>query len=176
MFKRRDFIKSLGLTSAAWLGMGDTVFAGIKKELPILNFPSVFNVIRIKGRVSSGGKGLSGVAVSDGRLVVQTSASGEFELISGNDRDFVFVSLPAGFEIPRQANGSAAFFQRIDKTKAEQSFQFELKRSSASDDNHHFLLLSDTQIQDDYDAGQLLTVAAPDVQKTVANLNDPNLF
>src|SRR5690606_11378205 len=30
--------------------------------------------------------------------------------------------------------------------------------------------------QDDYDAGQLLTVAAPDVQKTVANLNDPNLF
>src|SRR5690606_9551423 len=106
----------------------------------------------------------------------QTSASGEFELISGNDRDFVFVSLPAGFEIPRQANGSAAFFQRIDKTKAEQSFQFELKRSSASDDNHHFLLLSDTQIQDDYDAGQLLTVAAPDVQKTVANLNDPNLF
>jgi hypothetical protein len=176
MFKRREFIKSLGLTSAAWLGMGDTVFAGIQKELPVLGPPAVFNVIRIKGRVSSGGKGLPGVVVSDGRLVVQTNTSGEFELISGNDRDFVFVSLPAGFEIPKLANGSASFFQRIDKTRTEQSFQFELKRSATTDENHHFLLLSDTQIQDEYDAGQLLTVAAPDVQKTVASLNDPNLF
>src|SRR5690606_28971589 len=96
--------------------------------------------------------------------------------ISGNDRGFAFVSLPAGFEIPRPANGSAAFFQRIDKTKAEQSFQFELKRSSASGDHPHLLLLSDAQIQDEYDAALLLTVAAQDVQKTVANLNDPNLF
>ncbi len=176
MFKRRDFIKSLGLSSVAWLGMGDAVLAGIQKELPVLDLPSMFNPLRVRGKVSSAGKGIAGVAVSDGRIVAKTDANGDFELISGSDRDFVFVSMPAGFELVKQANGSASFFQKIDKSKAEQSLQFDLKKSANSDGNHHFLLLSDTQIQDDYDAGQLLTVAAPDVQKTIASLNDPNLF
>ncbi|OOG74844.1 calcineurin-like phosphoesterase family protein [Algoriphagus sp. A40] len=176
MFKRRDFIKSLGLTSVAWLGMGDSVLAEIQRKFPVSSLPSLFSPIRIRGKVSSAGKGLSGVAVSDGRLVVQTNAAGEFDLISGTDREFVFVSLPSGFDIQKQANGSASFFQAIDKTKAEQSLSFELKKASNSDSNHHFLLLSDTQIQDEYEANQLLTVAAPDVVKTIASLNDPNLF
>lgn len=176
MFRRRDFIKSLGLTSVAWLGMGDSVLAEIQREFPVSSLPSLFSPIRIKGKVSSEGKGLAGVSVSDGRLVVQTNAAGEFELISGTDREFVFVSLPSGFEIQKQANGSASFFQAIDKTKAEQSLSFELKKAANSDENHHFLLLSDTQIQDEYEANQLLTVAAPDVVKTIASLNDPNLF
>ncbi|WP_332910513.1 metallophosphoesterase N-terminal domain-containing protein [Algoriphagus boritolerans] len=67
------------------------------------------------------GQGVQGVAVSDGRMVAQSNSSGEFELISGTDRDFVFVSLPAGYEIQKQANGSASFFQRIDPTKSEQN-------------------------------------------------------
>lgn len=176
MFKRREFIKSLGLSSVAWLGMGDAVFAGVQKELPVLDLPTLFSPIRIKGKVSAAGKGLAGVSVSDGRIVAQTNANGDFELISGSDRDFVFVSMPSGYEIQKQANGSASFFQKIDKAKAEQSFQFELKKAGNPDENHHFLLLSDTQIQDEYDANQLLTVSAPDVQRTIASLGDPNLF
>jgi hypothetical protein len=176
MFNRRDFIKGLGLTSVGWLGFGDSVFASIQKEFPIQNLPSVFNPIRIRGRVLSNGQGIAGVAVSDGRMVAQTNSSGEFELISGTDRDFVFVSTPAGYEIQKQANGSASFFQRIDKSKNELNVSFDLKKTGNSDENHHFLLLSDTQIQDAYDADQLLTVSAPDVQKTIASLNDPNIF
>lgn len=176
MFNRRDFIKGLGLTSVGWMGFGDSVFAQVQKEFPIQNLPSVFAPIRIRGRVLTNGQGVQGVAVSDGRMVAQTNSSGEFELISGTDRDFVFVSLPAGYEIQKQANGSASFFQRIDPTKSEQNISFDLKKSANSDENHHFLLLSDTQIQDAYEADQLLTVAAPDVQKTIASLNDPNIF
>ena len=176
MFKRRDFIKTLGLTSVAWLGMGDAVMAEIERELSLFRFPSVFSPIRIKGKVTTAGKGVAGVAVSDGRVVASTNSSGEFEFISGNDRDLVFLSLPAGFEIAKQANGSAAFFQKIDPSKDEQYIIFDLKRATSSDENHHFLLLSDTQIQDDYDAGQLLTVAAPDVKRTIASLNDSNIF
>lgn len=176
MFNRRDFIKGLGLTSVGWIGFGDSVFAQLQKELPIQNIPTIFNPIRVRGRVLSNGQGIRGVAVSDGRMVAQTNSSGEFELISGTDRDFIFVSLPAGYEIQKQANGSASFFQKIDPTKSEQNISFDLKKSANSDENHHFLLLSDTQIQDAYEADQLLTVAAPDVQKTIAALNDPNIF
>jgi hypothetical protein len=176
MFNRRDFIKSLGLTSAAWLSLGDSVFADIQREFPLQNQPLLFFPIRIKGKVSAAGKGIAGVSVSDGRLVVQTNAAGEFDLISGSDRDFVFVSLPSGYAIQKLANGSASFFQPIDKSKTEQSISFDLKKVTSSDANHHFLLLSDTQIQDGYEANQLLTVAAPDVVKTLASLNDPNAF
>lgn len=176
MFNRRDFIKGLGLTSVGWIGFGDSVFADIQKEVKLRNLPSVFAPIRIRGRVLTNGQGIRGVAVSDGRMVVQTNSSGEFELISGTDRDFVFVSIPAGYEIQKQANGSASFFQKIDPSKSEQNISFDLKKSANSDENHHFLLLSDTQIQDAYEADQLLTVAAPDVQKTIASLNDPNIF
>jgi len=175
MFKRRDFIKTLGLTSAGWMGMSNVVLAGIQSDTTQAN-TAQFKPIRVRGRVQVSGQGIHRVAVSDGRSVVLTNSSGEFDLFSGSDRDFVFISIPSGFEIKKQSNGSAQFFQKIDKIKSEQNIGFELKKSGASDENHHFLLLSDTQIQNDYEANQLLTVAAPDVQQTIKSLNDPNLF
>lgn len=174
MSNRRDFIKTLGLTSTGIFGLGTSLFAESIPVLPEAKLP--FAPIRIRGRVSSSGTGLYRVAVSDGRSVVLTNSSGEFELISGTDRDLVFVSVPSGHEIKKQANGSAYFFQKIDRSKSEQNVYFDLKKSESSDENHHFLLLSDTQIQNDYEANLLLTVAAPDVRKTIQEINDPNLF
>ena len=172
MFRRRDFIKTLGLTSVGYLGFQEPIFA---KNEP-LEALAPFQSIRIRGRVIEGGKGIRSVAVSDGRSVVLTDSSGEFELHSATDRDFVFISIPSGYQIDKQENGSALFFQKIDKTQSGQQVSFNLKKTENSDENHHFLLLSDTQIQNEYEANQLLTVAAPDVQKTIKGLNDPNLF
>ena len=135
-----------------------------------------FYPIRIRGKVFSGGKGISGVVVSDGRVVVQTNGSGEYELISGSDREFVFVSQPSGFEIKKLPNGSSSIFKQIEKTGKDLTLNFELVRTGSSDEGHHFLLLSDTQIQNEYEANQLLTVAVPDVVETIKSLNDPNAF
>lgn len=175
MFKRREFIKALGLTSAGFLGLGDSVLADVHGK-PFQTLPTVFSPIRIRGRVHVGGQGVFKAAVSDGRTVVQTNSSGEFELHTATDRQFVFVSTPSGFEFKKQANGSADFFQLIDQKKAEQNISFELTRTVQSDENHHFLLLSDTQIQNEYEANLMLTVAFPDVQKTIKSIGDPNLF
>ncbi|PZX55776.1 calcineurin-like phosphoesterase C-terminal domain-containing protein [Algoriphagus chordae] len=172
MYKRRDFIKTLGLTSVGYFGIQESLFA---KPQNIAE-PQTFKSIKVRGRVKVGGQGIHRVAVSDGRSVVLTNSSGEFDLLTGSDREFVFISIPSGYEIKKLANGSADFFQRIDKSKSEQNMGFDLKKSGSSDENHHFLLLSDTQIQNDYEANQLLTVAAPDVQQTIKALNDPNLF
>ena len=173
MFKRREFLKSLGLSSAAWLSLGTSVLAD---PLPSRKLLNPFSAIRLRGKVSASGKGLSGVAVSDGRTIVLTDGNGEYELISSNDREFVFLSIPSGYQIEKQANGSAAFFQRINPNQGEQLLSFSLVPNAASDENHHFLLLSDTQIQDDYEAGQMLSTSIPDVQQTIARLNDANIF
>lgn len=176
MFNRRDFIKGLGLTSVGWLSLGDLAFSKEIQNQADFRIPTVFAPIRVKGRVTSTGKGIANVVVSDGRVVTKTDGRGDFEFVSSNDRDFVFVSLPSGYEIAKQENGSASFFKPIDKSKLTMSVSFDLKKSANSDENHHFLLLSDTQIQDDYDANQLLTVSIPDVQKTIQSINDPNIF
>ena len=174
MFNRREFIKSIGLTTTGIAGLGGSIFAADSGKKLI--FPSVFSPIRIRGKVTTGGTGLHRVVVSDGKSVATTNSSGEFELNSSTDRDFVFVSIPAGFEIKKLANGSSDFFQRIDKTKSDQNLYFDLAKVASADENHHFLLLSDTQIQNEYEANQLLTVAAPDVKKTIQAINDPNIF
>ncbi|MCE2777659.1 MAG: hypothetical protein LW824_08535, partial [Algoriphagus sp.] len=163
------------MSTAAYLTFGDDAVGQINPSKIVAPIGS-FYPIRIKGKVSDAGKGISGVVVSDGRVVVQTNSAGEYELISGSDREFVFVSQPSGFEIKKLPNGSSSIFKLIDKSIQEQVLNFELKRTVAPDENHHFLLLSDTQIQNEYEANQLLTVSVPDVVKTIQSLNDPNAF
>ncbi len=173
MFNRRDFIKTIGFTTGV-VGLGGSLFAGQSSQADLL--PPVFTPIRIRGKVSAGGIGINRVAVSDGRSVTMTNSSGEFELNSSSDRDFVFVSMPSGYKIKKQTNGSADFFQKIDKSKADQNCYFNLEKTETSDSNHHFLLLADTQIQNEFEANQLLTVTGPDVKATINSLNDPNIF
>ncbi|HAS57860.1 MAG TPA: metallophosphoesterase [Algoriphagus sp.] len=176
MFNRRDFIKGLGLSSLGWLGFQSSSLAKEVLDAPYSDELRLFNPIRIKGKITSNGKGIPNVGVSDGRVISKSNSNGEFELVSGSDKEFVFVILPSGYTIEKQANGSASFFKKIDTRYAEQNFSFELKPLRNSDGNHHFLLLSDTQIQNEYEANQLLTVSIPDVQKTIQNINDPNIF
>ena len=64
MFKRRDFIKSLGLTTAAYFTLGKDALGEVQKNQGAASFPG-FYPIRIRGKVFSGGKGISGVVVSD---------------------------------------------------------------------------------------------------------------
>ena len=175
MFKRREFIKSIGLTTAGYFTLGENVLGKVQKNQAAAALLG-FYPIRIRGKVFSGGIGISNVVVSDGRVVVQTNGSGEYELISGSDREFVFVSQPSGFEIKRLPNGSSSIFKQIEKTGKDLTLNFELARTESSDEQHHFLLLSDTQIQNEYEANQLLTVSVPDVVKTIQSLNDPNVF
>jgi hypothetical protein len=108
MFNRREFIKTIGLTTTGIAGLGGSLFAANFEKRAIL--PSVFSPIRIRGRVTTGGTGLYRIVVSDGKSVTTTNSSGEFELSSSTDREFVFISMPAGFQIKKLANGSADFF------------------------------------------------------------------
>ena len=174
MWNRRNFIKSIGLTTTGIVGIGADLFAEEAK----IKLPQKigFVPIRIRGRVTTSGIGVYHVSVSDGRSVTTTNSSGEFELYSSADRDFVFISIPAGFQIRKLPNGSSDFFQKIDHSKTDQQLYFDLEKVTESDENHHFLLLSDTQIQNDYEANQLLTVTAPDVANTIRKINDPNIF
>ncbi|WP_421823995.1 calcineurin-like phosphoesterase C-terminal domain-containing protein [Flagellimonas oceanensis] len=168
MENRRSFVKKMGFTAGALSLLGVS---------PILGWnPSVQRnkPIRIKGRVISNNKGIPNVVISDGNLTALTNKNGYFDLWSITHQPFVFISLPSGYMIDQLSNGSAAYFYPIDTEKDKMEISFRLKPLETSDDKHSLLLLADPQIQDEYEASQLLETSTPDIIDTIKNLNDPN--
>jgi hypothetical protein len=170
---RREFLKSLGLFSTS-LGLpfaaGATV-AGADEPVHKLS------TVRIRGKVSAGGKGIKGVPVTDGYTVVQTNDSGTYELLSNQTREFVYITLPSGYTIPTHANGTARFYHRISGAKkGELTAHFELMANPADDSRHVLLVLADPQIQNRPEADLLLQQTAPDVSALVKSYSDRPVF
>jgi Icc-related predicted phosphoesterase len=130
--------------------------------------------IRVRGAVKSGRKGIKGVAVSDGISVVSTKTDGTFELISNSRRPFVFVSIPAGFEIPTNPVGTAKFYAPIQpNAKNEMKVTWELVPSKVSDMKHVFLQLADPQMLDREDVARFQNETIPDIQRLMKSYSIP---
>ncbi|MXV50205.1 metallophosphoesterase [Pedobacter sp. HMF7647] len=159
---RRHFLRNLGLLSAA-----TTIPATVIKAAEP-QFVYGLGQLLIKGRVASGAKGISGVAVTDGVNVVLTNSNGSYELTSNKSCRFVYISLPSGYEFPHE-NSVAKFYQKIDPSKSTFIANFNLTELSQSDEKHTFVVWADPQIQSKHDAELLLANSAPDLKALVEN-------
>ena len=59
------------------------------------------------------GAPIAGVAVSDGVTIAQTNESGAYEMPYRDNAEFVFVSVPSGYDIPLDATGSPLMYKRV---------------------------------------------------------------
>lgn len=133
--------------------------------------------VRIRGRVTAAGRGLARVAVSDGLLVAATGPDGRFELVSDGTRPFVSVSPPAGHQIPMQAAGTFRLFEPIrPDARGEMAVEFRLTPLPGGDERHAFLVLADTQTQDQEEMARLHAETVPDLQETIRALGEVPLF
>jgi hypothetical protein len=114
---------------------------------------------RVRGRVSSAGRGVSGVVVSDGVSCVPTNPEGEFELASDARARFVFLSLPRGYRIPTRFYAPLSF-----DAAGEARVAFELDEAEDDAERYRFLGFGDTQIKFSDDAKKL-DVAMDDVAR-----------
>ena len=73
---------------------------------------SKYDHYSIEGSVTCDGKGIAGVAVSDGINVVVTDAKGNYQLQSDKKYGYVFISTPSGYETNLVGN-QPQFFKRI---------------------------------------------------------------
>jgi hypothetical protein len=136
-----------------------------------------FEHLRITGSVLSAGEGIEGVSVTDGLSVVRTGPDGSFELASSSRRRFVYISLPAGYEIPTNPSGTALFYKAIrPDDNGEMRVEFTLRKMRGGDGRHAFLLMADPQTRDREDIGTLHAEAVPDIMKSVRELSLPSLF
>ncbi|MEM6783076.1 MAG: calcineurin-like phosphoesterase family protein [Bacteroidota bacterium] len=165
MLSRRSFVKRSLAASAALAFPAPFTRA--------LAAPRRLRPVRIQGVVRAGGRGLGGVAVSDGMQVVETAADGTFSLIADSSRTHVFMSTPAGYEIPTNATGTARFYEPITRTSEEQTTTFDLTPLELDDEHHAVIAWADPQTQDLYETSLLHAQTVPDVRALVAALDVP---
>ena len=100
----------------------------------------------ITGRVTCGGHGIAGVAVSDGITVTTTDAGGYYSMTSGKMNGYVFVTVPRGYEPACRDGFDPQFWQLLnhpDSTVAE-VHDFDLNR--VDNDNYTLIVGADTHL------------------------------
>src|SRR5688572_18871167 len=92
---RRNFLRTLGLSSLT-LGLNlqtTETRASISRKLSATDL----STIKVTGVVKSSGKGVAGVAVTDGVNVVVTDSRGNYTLTTNTTAEFVYISIPKGY-------------------------------------------------------------------------------
>ena len=119
--------------------------------------------ITVKGKVMSNGKAIPSVQITDGKTIVLTDKNGKFNLETSGESEYVYYSLPSGYE-STLVNGIPVFFQKINQNLKSQKINFESRKSEKSQSNHAFILWADPQVLDMEEFQQLEEVVA-DVKK-----------
>ncbi len=171
---RRDFLKAGVLAGAAGL-LPAQLLADPYTPAPVDAGPR--RPVRVRGIVRARGRGVARVMVTDGINVVDTAPDGTFVLASSSDREFIYLSLPAGYQVPVSSTGTARFFQplRAD-SRGEMRLVFDLEPLLQGDERHTMLLLADIQAEDAAEMGQFHEQTVPDLERTIAGLGDEHRF
>ena len=101
--------------------------------------------MNLVGRVTDGKNPIEGVVVSDGFTVTTTDARGIYQMRVKRTTPFVFVSVPAEYEIPME-NGHPKIYKKIalgDNDVVQRSFKLE---RAAKKERFTLLALADVQI------------------------------
>lgn len=170
LLSRRGFIKA-GALGASALILPTSILA--EPFRPRIR-RALADPVRVRGRVQSGGRGVGGVAISDGWDVVLTDSEGRYALISTADRDFVRMTVPSGFRIPQNATGTAHFYRPLAPNgSGEMEAVFDLEPLEGSDGNHAAFLLADIQTQTAEEMTFFNEQTVPDVRATLQTLGNP---
>lgn len=136
---------------------------------PVSAQSPAFHVL-LKGKVTdNNGKPLAHVPVTDGTNIVYTNTAGEYRLESTQEAMFVYLTIPAGYEIPVVDN-MALFYQAIKPVKGIFTANFTLKPLTRSDKRHFTLLWADPQINNQEEADLLHATAVPDTRELAQQL------
>lgn len=168
---RRDFLRAGTVAGATALLYPGAILADPHR--PRIRMTDA-DPVRVTGRVRSRGGGVGGVAISDGWDVVVTDAEGRFDLISTAHRDFIRMTVPAGYGIPQNSTGTARFYAPLSPgANGEMSVVFDLDPLDNSDQDHTLFLLADIQTEDAQEMAWFHKQTVPDIQETLRVLGNP---
>ncbi|MEJ7826570.1 MAG: calcineurin-like phosphoesterase family protein [Segetibacter sp.] len=161
--QRRTFLQKL-----LWIIGGITAASACTKRSGTLGSDGKL----VKGKVTSQGKGLANVILSDGFSVVNTGSDGSYQITLGANSEHIFVSIPSGYAFPHEKN-IARHYKEVAGTD---TFNFELTPLTLKDDQHQFMIWADPQVKNSQDVQKLMTQSVPDVQQYVKALSANTLI
>lgn len=126
-------------------------------------------IITVKGAITSGGKGVAGVPVTDGVSIVETDKKGKYILTTTSDMEYVYYTLPSGYESP-VVEGVPVFYQSLRPGETNQEIDFEIFKAPKSQQKHAFIVWADPQVLDPEDFEKLKPVVA-DIKNTVHKIH-----
>ncbi len=133
-------------------------------EEGILEFPNIFGYVK-----DTDGKPIANVAVSDGLSVTATDENGYYEMEPSSDASYIFISIPAEYEVPINEYGQAGFYQRYP---AKQQYDFTLTPLAGGKEAKFALFaIADPQVWKRSCYTRFKDEAIPGVAKYVAELS-----
>ncbi|RZK59316.1 MAG: metallophosphoesterase, partial [Pedobacter sp.] len=154
---RRSFIKQGGL-------LATTLFVSLKSyPFSLLDADN-----KIAGRITSKGKGIANVVVSDGFNVVKTDKNGNYTIEINALAKFVWLSTPAGYEFETDSY----LAKHYQNASANAKLNFELKALKQNDNKHNFIIWADPQVKNKKDVQKMMSESVPDTKKAIKSLGD----
>ncbi|MDQ0965768.1 hypothetical protein QFZ20_001171 [Flavobacterium sp. W4I14] len=152
---RRSFIQKSTLLTT-------TLFVSLK------SFPSSLFAVDglVSGTVTSKGKAVSGVVISDGYSVVQTDNNGNYEIKLHELARFVWISTPSGYEFATESSIARHYY----KPDTAGKLNFDLKPLKQKDNKHNFIIWADPQVKNKKDVEKMMSTSVPDTKKIIKSL------
>ncbi|WP_353137326.1 calcineurin-like phosphoesterase family protein [Pseudopedobacter sp.] len=156
--QRRSFIQSFGILAG-----------GMAVSLKSKAFTNLKHNNKISGTVTSNGKPLKNVVISDGFSVVATNTKGRYSIQLTDKSEFIILSTPSGYDFTVD-NGNLA--KQYENLGSRNEYHFKLKKLKKNDTKHHFIVWADPQVRTKADVKQMLETSVPDVQNLVKGMGE----
>ena len=150
---------------------GDNTVPGDENGAPVteINGTDISSDNNVIGLVSdsSTGKGIPGVVVSDGYSVVKTDANGVYQFESSRYASTMFISIPAAYQVPLDANKKPAFYSAISRNKVNRN-DFSLTPLTVSEENFTLIAIGDPQVSNASEINRFKTETIADINMTLS--------
>ena len=104
--------------------------------------PATITAATVEGKVTSEGKGLPNIVVTDGYQCVVTGSDGSFRLIPHQNAKFIYISTPAGY-LPAEEMQVPRFYIPIEEGRKR--YDFSLRKNPVDDSRQLLLVTADPQ-------------------------------
>ena len=124
----------------------------------------------VDGYVSDeNGAGIEGVAVSDGFTIVTTDESGYYSLGVSPDTWYIYITIPAEFEIGANQYGLPDFYQKYNSRKSRYNFRLT-RLKGGKEDKFALFVLGDPQVATQAGLDRLNNEAVPAIKNHAAEI------
>ena len=124
-----------------------------------IRYPTIYGYVK-----DTTGKPIKGVAVSDGFSVVATDANGYYKMNVSTDTWYIYISVPAEYEIPVNEYGQPCFYKKYPADSPQ--FDFTLTPLAGGKEKKFALFtFGDPQVSKSSSYNRFMNEAIPEIKK-----------